>query len=385
VHFLRFECLKRHPGDESDGGAAAAAALFLSPRKGRGALSNLPHRFESVVRGTDGDTLDAQLADGELLNAPLATEVRHELASSLLAYNDSPDIYFDRSINPYRGCEHGCVYCYARPTHGYLGLSPGLDFETRLVAKVNAAEVLRRELAAPAYRAAVVNLGSATDAYQPVERELRITRGVLEVLHETRHPVAIVTKASLIERDLDLLAPMAQQQLTAAFISLTTVDHGLSRTLEPRAASPARRLRTIESLAKAGVPVCVNVAPVIPFVNEPEIERILEAAAAAGASAAFYTVLRLPWEVAPLFAQWLQAHFPQRAGRVMNRVRDLHQGREYRPDFGVRMKGSGVWADLVRDRFEKACRRLGLGRGRFELRADLFRAPGGAAAQLDLF
>jgi len=310
--------------------------------------------------------------------------VRHEQAKSLLAYNDSPDIYFDRSINPYRGCEHGCIYCYARPTHSYLNLSPGLDFETKLVAKVNAAEVLRSELAAPGYRAAVVNLGSATDAYQPVERELRITRAVLEVLAETRHPAAIVTKASLIERDLDLLGPMAKEQLTAAFISVTTLDHDLSRTLEPRAASPARRLRTIETLARAGVPVCVNVAPVIPFVNEPEIERILEAASAAGARGAFYTVLRLPWEVAPLFREWLQAHFPQRAERVMNRVRDMREGRDYNADFATRMKGTGQWADLIRQRFDAACARLGLGRGRLELRNELFQPPR-LGPQLDLF
>ncbi len=310
--------------------------------------------------------------------------MRHERAKSLLAYNDSPDIYFDRSINPYRGCEHGCIYCYARPTHSYLNLSPGLDFETKLVAKVNAAEVLRSELAAPGYRAAVVNLGSATDAYQPVERELRITRAVLEVLAETRHPAAIVTKASLIERDLDLLGPMAKEQLTAAFISVTTLDHDLSRTLEPRAASPARRLRTIETLARAGVPVCVNVAPVIPFVNEPEIERILEAASAAGARGAFYTVLRLPWEVAPLFREWLQAHFPQRAERVMNRVRDMREGRDYNADFATRMKGTGQWADLIRQRFDAACARLGLDRGRFELRNELFQPPR-LDPQLDLF
>jgi DNA repair photolyase len=310
--------------------------------------------------------------------------VRHERVKSLLAYNDSPDIHFDRSINPYRGCEHGCIYCYARPTHSYLNLSPGLDFETKLVAKVNAADVLRRELAAPDYRAAVVNLGSATDAYQPVERALGITRAVLQVLAEARHPVAIVTKASLIERDLDLLVPMAQQELTAAFISVTTLDHDLSRTLEPRAAAPARRLRTIETLARAGVPVCVNVAPVIPFVNEPEIERVLEAAAAAGASGAFYTVLRLPWEVAPLFREWLRAHYPQRAERVMNRVRDMRDGRDYKADFATRMKGSGLWADLIRQRFDTACARLGLGRGRFELRDDLFRPPR-LGPQLNLF
>ncbi len=361
------------------------AAPFFRARKGRGAASNLPHRFESLQRSVDGDALDWLVADGEELAPELVTEVREETVKSLLAYNDSPDIYFDRSINPYRGCEHGCVYCYARPTHSYLGLSPGLDFETRLVAKVNAAEVLRRELAAPAYRAAVVNLGSATDAYQPIERERRITRAVIEVLNETMHPVAIVTKSSLIERDLDLLVPMAQQRLTAAFVSITTLDHRLSVRLEPRAASPSRRLRTIETLALAGVPVCVNVAPVIPFVNEPEIERILEAAAAAGARAAFYTVLRLPWEVAPLFRQWLQVHLPQRAERVMNRVRDMREGHDYKADFGTRMKGAGPWADLIRQRFDRACGRLGLGRGRFDLRDDLFRAPRAAGPQLDLF
>ena len=310
--------------------------------------------------------------------------MRQEQAKSLLAYNDSPDIYFDRSINPYRGCEHGCIYCYARPTHSYLNLSPGLDFETKLVAKVNAAEVLRGELAATGYRAAVVNLGSATDAYQPIERELGITRAVLQVLAEARHPVAVVTKSSLIERDLDLLSPLADDRLTAAFISVTTLDNHLSRTLEPRAAAPARRLRTIEALARAGVPVCVNVAPVIPFINEPEIEHILDAAAAAGASGAFYTVLRLPWEVAPLFRQWLQAHYPQRAERVMNRVRDMRDGRDYDAEFTTRMKGSGPWADLIRQRFEKACARLGLGRGRFELREDLVQPPR-AGRQLGLF
>ena len=360
------------------------AAPFSFARKGRGAVSNLPHRFESRERTADGDAIDALLADGEDLNPPLATEVRTEQAKSLLAYNDSPDIYFDRSINPYHGCEHGCVYCYARPTHSYLNLSPGLDFETRLVAKTNAAEVLRRELAAPGYRPAVVNVGSATDAYQPVERDLRITRAVLQVLAETRHPVAIVTKSSLIERDLDLLVPMASDRLATTFISVTTLDHSLSRRLEPRAASPDRRLRTVETLARAGVPVWVNVAPVIPFLNEPELERLLEAAAAAGATGAFYTVLRLPWEVAPLFQEWLQAHFPQRAERVMNRVRDMRGGCDYDADYATRMKGSGLWAELIRQRFDKACARLGLGRGRTDLRVDLFRPPR-AGPQLDLF
>ena len=362
--------LKRRADGVTDDGAAAAEAVapLRFVRKGRGAVSNLQHRFESVERIADGDAIDAGLAEGEEPMPPLATEVRHEQAKSLLAWNDSPDIYFDRSINPYRGCEHGCVYCYARPTHGYLGLSPGLDFETKLVAKDNAAEVLRRELAAPGYRAAVVNLGSATDAYQPVERDLRITRAVIEVLAEAKHPVTIVTKSSLVERDLDLLVPLAQQRLTAAFVSITTLDHALSRALEPRAASPTRRLQTVERLAEAGVPVCVNVAPIIPFVNEPELERLLEAAASAGARAAFYTVLRLPWEVAPLFKEWLQAHFPQRAERVMNRVRDMRNGRDYQADFATRMKGDGLWAGLIRQRFDKACARLGLGKGRFDLR-----------------
>jgi len=353
-------------------------------RKGRGAVSNLLHRFESVERIADGDSIDAGLADGEEPLPPLATDARHEQAKGLLAWNDSPDIYFDRSINPYRGCEHGCVYCYARPTHSYLGLSPGLDFETKLVAKVNAAEVLRRELAAPGYRAAVVNLGSAPDAYQPVERELRITRAVIEVLAEAKHPVTIVTKSSLVERDRDLLVPLAQQRLTAVFVSVTTLDHALSRALEPRASSPIRRLQTVERLSRAGVPVCVNVAPIIPFINEPELERLLEAAASAGARAAFYTVLRLPWEVAPLFKEWLQAHFPQRAERVMNRVRDMCNDRDYQADFATRMKGDGLWAGLIRQRLDKACARLVLGKGRFDLREDLFQPPR-LGPQLDLF
>ena len=346
-----------------------------APRKGRGAVSTIAHRFDTVQRERDGDALDAALAEGEDLLPPLRTEVTHEHARSILAYNDSPDIYFDRSINPYRGCEHGCIYCYARPTHSYLNLSPGLDFETKLVAKVNAAEVLRRELGAKGYRAEVINLGSATDAYQPVERELRITRAVIEVLAETRHPFGIVTKGSLVERDLDLLAPLAQQELTAVYVSVTTLDAELSRKLEPRCASPARRLRTIATLARAGVPVCVNVAPIIPFITEPDLEAILQAAADAGARGAFYTVLRLPWEVSPLFREWLAAHYPQRAERVMHRVQDMRRGRDYNAEFRTRMKGEGAWADLIRQRFDVACRRLDLVHERFRLRNDLFRPP----------
>jgi DNA repair photolyase len=366
--------------------SSAVPITLHRARKGRGAVSNLAHRFESVDREADGDALDHALReDGDEL-PPLATSVTHEHVKSLLAYNDSPDIPFDRSINPYRGCEHGCIYCYARPTHSYLNLSPGLDFETKLTAKINAAEVLRKELGARGYRADVVNIGSATDAYQPVERELRITRGVLELLLACKHPFSIVTKSSLVERDLDLLQRAAADGLAAVFISVTTLDHALSRTLEPRAASPSRRLRSIEALARAGVPVHVNAAPVIPFITEPELEKILEAAANAGASQAHYTVLRLPWEVNPLFQEWLQAHFPDRTQRVMNRVREMRGGKDYEAEWKTRMKGEGVWADLIRQRFTKACDRLGLTKSSERpLRTDLFVPPAIETPQLGLF
>ena len=357
-------------------------------RKGRGAVSHIAHRFESREREPDGDALDAARAerqDGDDELPPLETEVTFERAGSVLAYNESPDLGFDRSINPYRGCEHGCPYCYARPTHSYLNLSPGLDFETRLVAKRNAAEVLERELAAPAYRPALVNIGSATDAYQPIERELRITRSLIEVLARTRHPFTTVTKSSLVERDVDLIAPAAAQGLAAVFFSLTTLDHSLSRKLEPRAASPQRRLRAIRTMAQAGVPVHVNLAPVIPFINEPEIEALLEAAAEAGARFAHYAVVRLPWEVNPIFQEWLQAHFPDRMQRVLNRVRDMRGGKEYDARFGVRMKGEGLWADLIRQRFEKGLARYGLRRDGTPLRTDLFVPPRADKPQLDLF
>lgn len=373
------------PAERAGGDAAGTPGPPLRARKGRGAITWIAHRFESVSRERDVEApgvFDATSDDEEL--PPLRTEVHFEQARSVLAYNASPDLGFDRSINPYRGCEHGCVYCYARPTHSYLNLSPGLDFETKLVAKRDAGAVLARELAARGYRPAPVNLGSATDAYQPVERELRITRGVVEVLAAYRHPFSIVTKASLVERDLDLLGPLAQQSLAAVYVSVTTLDPALARTLEPRAASPARRLRTIETLARAGVPTGVNFAPVIPFVNEPELERVLEAAGQAGAIGAFYTVLRLPWEVAPLFRQWLAVHFPERVQRVMNRVREMRGGRDYDATFGARMKGEGVWADLIRQRFDRACQRLGLNRRRIDLRTDLFRPLPADGPQLDL-
>jgi len=343
--------------------------------KGRGTVWAIASRYTRLGGEAFDDgwgTLD-QAAHEEHL-AP-ATQVIEEHARSILARNDSPDISFDLSINPYRGCEHGCIYCFARPTHSYLDLSPGLDFETRIVAKVNAAQRLREAFAAPSYRPMSLNLGSATDAYQPAERRLRITRSVIEVLAECRHAFSLVTKSSGVERDLDLLAPMAAQRLAAVYVSVTTLDPDLARILEPRAASPQRRLRTVEALAAAGVPVGVSVSPVIPFINEPELERILEAAARAGARSAFSVVLRLPWEVNPLFQQWLQQHFPDRAGRVLARVRDMRGGRDYDARFGTRMTGEGVWAQLLRQRFDKAAARLGLNRERVELDLGAFRKP----------
>jgi DNA repair photolyase len=269
----------------------------------------------------------------------------------------------------------GCVYCFARPTHSYLDMSPGLDFETRIVAKVNAAERLREAFAARRYEPKLLNIGAATDAYQPIERRLRITRAVIEVLSECRHPFSLVTKSSGVERDLDLIAPMAADRLAAVYVSVTSLDPALARILEPRAAAPHRRLRTIETLAQAGVPVGVSVSPVIPFINEPELEKILEAAARAGASAAFSIVLRLPWEVNPIFQDWLARHFPQRAARVMERVREMRGGKDYDASFATRMAGEGVWARLLRQRFDKAVARLGLNRERVELDLSLFRKP----------
>jgi len=367
----------------------------LSAQKGRGAVSNLQGRYElnGRERFDDGWVAD----DDE--PAPFKTQVTDEFAKTILTRNTSPDIPFNVSLNPYRGCEHGCIYCFARPTHSYLGLSPGLDFESRLFAKVNAADLLRRELAKPGYVPEPIAIGVNTDAYQPCERGLGITRRVLEVLHDCRHPLALISKSALIERDIDLIAPMAASNQAIAAITLTTLDPAISRTLEPRAAAPARRLRTIRRLADAGIPVRVSVAPVIPFVTEPELERVLEAARDAGAVSAHYVVLRLPWEVSPLFQQWLEAHFPERAQRVMNRVRDMRGGKDYDSDFSKRMAGEGVWADLIRQRFVKAVDRLGmnLSSGRFaQLDASQFKRPlvvpgasgkqcGNATGQLDLF
>jgi DNA repair photolyase len=312
-------------------------------------------------------------------SAPL-TQITHERVKSIIARNDSPDLQFGQSINPYRGCEHGCVYCYARPTHSYLNLSPGLDFETCIIAKINAAAVLRDELLARNYKPRLIVVGSATDPYQPAERALRITRAVLQGLAQAQHATSIITKNSLIERDIDVLAPMAQQSLVTAYVTITTLDHGLARILEPRAASPARRLRTIETLAKAGIMVGVSVAPVIPFVTEPEIEKIMDAAAAAGASCAFYTVLRLPWEVKALFTDWLSVHFPDRKARVLHRLEEMRglsakgDTRLNDPNFFTRMKGHGLWADMIAQRFDKHAAKLGLDRVRHTVDETCFNA-----------
>jgi len=322
----------------------------------RGARSNIQGRFESVVREPfdDGWTRDDEPA------SELPTRVTEERARSIIAHNDSPDVPFEQSINPYRGCAHGCPYCYARPSHAYLELSPGIDFETKLFAKTNAAELLREELSRRGYVPRPIAFGTNTDCYQPIERRYKIMRGLLEVLHECQHPLTIVTKSALIERDLDLLAPMAQKNLVKAFVSITTLDRRLARRLEPRAASPQRRIDAIRALAAAGVPCGVMVAPVIPALTDKSLEEVLEAAAAAGASMAGWIMLRLPNEVLPIFKEWLGAHYAQRAAHVISVVRQVRGGRENDPRFGSRMSGSGNFAELIARRFEVACRRLGL-------------------------
>ena len=341
--------------------------------KGRGTVWAIEHRFTSEHHQSvdDGWGVLEQLAREEAVSPQ--TEIIEQRVKTILSGNDSPDIPFDLSINPYRGCEHGCVYCFARPTHSYLNLSPGLDFETKIIAKVNAAERLREALASRSYEALPLNIGSATDAYQPAERRLRITRSLIEVLAEHRHPFSIITKSSGIERDIDLLAPLASERLVSVYISIPTLDAELARVMEPRATAPGRRLRTMERLAQAGIPVGVSVSPLIPFLNVPELEQVLAQARDAGATTAFCTVLRLPWEVNPLFQQWLQTHFPDRAARVMARVRDLRGGRDNDSRFGQRMSGQGVWAQLLNQRFEKATERLGLARQRVELDLSQFR------------
>jgi DNA repair photolyase len=364
-----------------------AATLVYQPSalKGRGTAWAIEHRFTSEAHDSFDDgwgTLEQAAAEEQ---AAPTTQIIEQEVKSILSGNASPDIPFDLSINPYRGCEHGCIYCFARPTHSYLNLSPGLDFETKIVAKVNAVERLRAALSAPGYEPQTLNLGSATDAYQPIERKLRITRGVIEVLAEFRHAFSVITKSSGIERDIDLLAPLARDNLVAAYVSVTTLDASLARILEPRAATPERRIKTIERLAAAGIPVGVSVSPLIPFINEPELERILERAREAGATSAFSIPLRLPWEVAPLFKQWLEAHFPERAARVMARQHDMRGGRDNDPRFGERMKGQGVWGALTSQRFHKAVERLGFVNEKRPLDLSAFVRPSAPAAQGQLF
>ena len=355
-------------------------------RKGRGATSNPDNRFfrSHSVAEPDGWAL----APDPL--PPLATTVTPLANRSILSRNDSPDIPFSLSINPYQGCEHGCIYCYARPSHAYLDLSPGLDFETRLFAKTNAAELLRRELASSRHAVSCINIGANTDPYQPIERDYRITRSLLEVMLETRHPVALVTKNALVLRDLDLLGELARLNLVRVYISVTTLDAGLAQVLEPRASAPHRRLQAIARLREAGVPVGTLVAPLIPFVNDDELEAILAEVAGAGAEWAGYVMLRLPHEVKDLFRDWLEAHLPLRAARVMAAMQQMRGGRDNDPRFGARMTGQGTLALLLRRRFEVAASRLGLNREQAPLRCDLFQPPprparGPAEPQLDLF
>ena len=350
--------------------------------KGRGALSNPEGRFESLASERSDDGWPG--GDGDFAAVEPEGSVLPEASRSVISRNNSPDVPFEQSINPYRGCEHGCVYCYARPTHAWLGLSPGLDFETRLFYKPDGAEQLKVELDRPGYRCRTIVLGANTDPYQPVERRLGITRGLLEVLAACGHPVSIVTKGSLVERDLDLLAPMAAEGLASVMVSVTTLDDGLKRIMEPRTAAPARRLATLRRLAQAGIPAGVLLAPVIPAVNEHEIEAILGACAEAGATTAAWILLRLPHEVRPLFEEWLAEHFPDRAGRVMSLLRQARGGRENDPRFGHRMRGGGAWIDTLESRFALAARRAGLGVGeRRELKTTLFRPPR-TSRQMDL-
>tara|TARA_R110000868_G_scaffold1844_4_gene14554 strand:- start:3469 stop:4554 length:1086 start_codon:yes stop_codon:yes gene_type:complete len=352
------------------------------PRKGRGAVSNETGRFEGYAAMAIDDGWDLP-SDPDL--PPLRTTVTADATKTIIARNTSPDVPFDRSINPYRGCEHGCVYCFARPTHAFLGLSPGLDFESRLFYKPDAAALLEKELRRPKYACDVMAMGTNTDPYQPVEREFRLTRDILKVLADHDHPVSIVTKSALIARDIDILAPMAERKLAQVCISVTTLDRELARKMEPRAATPARRLDTIRALTEAGIPCGVMAAPMIPVLTDPELESILEAATAAGAHMAGYVLLRLPLEIKDLFREWLDNHAPLKAQHVMNAVKEAGGGQIYDPTFGVRQRGTGVYANLLLQRFEKACKRLGLNERRYRLDRTLFKLPPRAGDQLGLF
>ncbi|MEO8778387.1 MAG: PA0069 family radical SAM protein [Rhodanobacter sp.] len=363
---------------------APGQSRVARPHKGRGAASNPEGRFESIRHQAEDDGWQSALLDED---APRPrTEVTEERARSVISRNDSPDIAFSQAINPYRGCEHGCIYCFARPSHSFLNLSPGLDFETRLRAKVNLAEVLRAELGKPGYVVSPINIGSNTDPYQPIEKRWQLTRAALELLAACHHPCTIVTKNALVERDLDILLPMARERLVQVFVSVNSLDNRLAAKLEPRASAPHRRIQAIRTLAAAGVPVGVLVAPIIPALNDKDMEAVLAQAAAAGARCAGYTTLRLPHELKALFREWLALHAPQRAAHVMSLLQQMNGGRDYDSDFATRMHGSGVFADLLRARFELACRKHGLVRTReLQLDSSRFVAPRKTSAQGELF
>ncbi|WP_313617519.1 PA0069 family radical SAM protein [Agrobacterium sp.] len=358
---------------------ASGLRIEIDRRRGRGAGLNPPGRFEAETR----EAFDDGWQTLEDLPA-FKTEVQVEKPRSIITRNESPDIPFDRSINPYRGCEHGCVYCFARPSHSYMGLSAGIDFEARLFAKPDAAKLLERELAKPGYKPRTIAIGTNTDPYQPIEREWRIMRQILEVLAKAEHPVAIVTKSALVTRDIDLLVPLAKKGLVKVALSVTTLDKKLARSMEPRASTPEKRLDAIRQLTDAGISTSVMVAPVIPSLNDHEIERILDSAKAAGATEASYVLLRLPLEVSPLFRDWLLRNYPDRYRHVMSLIRSMRDGKDYDAEFGKRMKGAGPYAWQIGRRFEMATKRLGMVRRGIQLRDDLFVPPGGAGVQLSL-
>lgn len=358
----------------------ADISIARERRRGRGTLSNVSGRYEPIARIAFDDGWQSL---EEL--PPFQTTVSIDSTRKIITRNESPDISFDRSINPYRGCEHGCVYCFARPTHAYLGLSPGLDFESKLFAKPDAPALLEKELSAPNYEPRTIAIGTNTDPYQPIERKYQVMRGILEVLERAGHPVGIVTKSALILRDLDILTRLAERNLVKVALSVTTLDAKLARTMEPRAATPGRRLEALRQLSAAGVPTAVMVAPVIPAINDMHIERILDAASVAGVKAAGYVLLRLPLEVRDLFVEWLRANYPDRESHVMKLVRDMRGGKDYDSTWGTRMKGTGPYAWMIGRRFEQACERLGLNRERTVLTTQHFHPPGPRAEQLSLF
>ena len=364
----------------------AAPAGGFSPeidrarRRGRGALTNVSGRYEPQARVAFDDGWQSL---EEL--PPFATSVTVDATRKIITRNDSPDIGFDRSINPYRGCEHGCVYCFARPTHAYLGLSPGLDFESKLFVKPDAPELLERELSAPNYQPRTIAIGTNTDPYQPIDRRYQIMRRILEVLERAGHPVGIVTKSALVLRDIDILSRMAERNLVKVALSVTTLDAELARTMEPRAATPSRRLETLRRLSAAKIPTAVLVAPIIPAINDSEIERILDAAAAAGVRGAGYVILRLPLEVRDIFREWLMANFPDRHRHVFKLIREMRGGKDYDSTWGLRQTGSGPYAWMIGRRFEIACEKLGLNARESELTTEHFRSPRPSAVQLDLF